>query len=115
MRISISERFGRAAVDYDNGQSLLEVARPQLAAGNTVELDFDGVTIYASPFFNGSVAVLVREFNSEDLRQRLKLEHLTPDGKRVAKRSIYNAANRDVSEVESQELLAQILSDEGER
>ena len=115
MKISISERFGRAAVDYDDGQLLLEEARPEIAAGKTVELDFEGVTIYASPFFNGSVAVLVREFSSQDLRALLKLEHLTPDGRRVARRSIDNAATRDESEKESQRLLAEILSDEGKR
>jgi STAS-like domain of unknown function (DUF4325) len=40
------------ATDADSGQQLHDLIHPQLLEGNPVELDFTGVQIFASAFFN---------------------------------------------------------------
>ena len=91
MKIRVSDIVGRSAVDFDDGQTVLKQIRPALEAGESVELDFADVAIFASPFFNGSVAILSRDFPSSELNERLRLEHLTEDGNVIARRSIENA------------------------
>jgi hypothetical protein len=54
----VHETVGVDAITLDDGQSIYERIKPELAAGHEVALDFDGVSVFASPFFNQRPAKL---------------------------------------------------------
>jgi cytidylate kinase len=79
------------AITQEDGQAVFDRVAPALKQGENVEIDFQGVTVFASPFFNAAVGQLLRDFKREDLRRQLKLENLTADGRDVVKQVIDNA------------------------
>ena len=51
MIYNIYEITGKFATDCDSGQKLYDLIYPHLKQGESVELDFTGVSIFASTFF----------------------------------------------------------------
>lgn len=110
MKISLADRVGSAAVDYDDGAKLLKEIGPRIGAGEDVHLDFSKVTIFASPFFNASLAVLASKFDPDSLNRLLVLENLSKEGEIVARRSIVNA--RLTKDPETSRRLAEALNEQ---
>ncbi len=65
---------------------------PELAAGRPVELDFAGVRVFASPFFNAAFGRLLKDLTPEDLNRLLKVLNMTPVGRDTLKLVIKNSA-----------------------
>jgi hypothetical protein len=112
MKIEVSDLTKFAAVDYEDGQMLLERARPCIQRGENLELDFEGVRIFASPFFNASIAALITEFGPERVENLISFTHLNDEGKIISERSISNA--KSMNDPERQKRLAQALEDDDE-
>jgi hypothetical protein len=91
MTCSIYEITGEYATDADSGQQVYDLIHAPLLAGQPVELDFTGVNVFASAFFNFAIAQLLSDLTSEDLNRLLTISHLTPDGYTVLKHSIDRA------------------------
>lgn len=62
-----------------------------MLAGQPVELDFERVDVYASPFFNAAFGQLLKDIKSEELNRLLKICNLVPAGLAVLKRVIENS------------------------
>src|SRR5437870_5171543 len=90
MRLPIRE-ICTFALTQEDGQTVFDQIAPALRTGEPVELDFKGVRVFASSFFNASLGQLLRDFKREDLRRLLKLENLTAEGQDVARQVIDNA------------------------
>lgn len=93
MHINVKELVGENAMTLDDGEAIYSLIRPKLEAGETVELNFDGVQVFASPFFNAGIGRLLDGSNltTDSLNTRLKFENLTDFGARVLRRVIENA------------------------
>lgn len=89
--VKVMEISGENAVAQDDGQKVYELVRDRLKSGQELHLDFQGVKIFASPFFNAAVGQLLRDFGTDDLNSRLKFEHLSSVGQEVLKRVIENS------------------------
>ncbi|MBF0498067.1 MAG: STAS-like domain-containing protein [Deltaproteobacteria bacterium] len=85
-------RCTRTRPRLDDGQKIYDAIHESLKQGETVTLDFGGVTQFASPFFNFAVGQLLKDINEIDLRHLLQLENLNETGKLVVERVIENAA-----------------------
>ncbi|MBF0497610.1 MAG: STAS-like domain-containing protein [Deltaproteobacteria bacterium] len=92
MRLSIKDKIGQRCIIKDDGQKIYDAIIESLKQGETVTLDFDGVTQFASPFFNYAIGQLLKDINEVDLRHLLQLENLNETGKLVVERVIENAA-----------------------
>lgn len=90
MRLAIRD-ICAFAITQEDGQTVFGRITPALKRGETVEIDFQGVTVFASPFFNSAIGQLLRDFKRDDLRQRLKLENLTANGSDVVRQVIDNS------------------------
>ncbi|BAC89163.1 glr1222 [Gloeobacter violaceus PCC 7421] len=75
----------------DAGQVVYEKIYPQLQAGRQVELDFDRVEIFASPFFNYAVGQLLGSIKPEALDRLLIVQNLGAAGKTALARVLENA------------------------
>ncbi|MEN6645408.1 MAG: STAS-like domain-containing protein [Armatimonadia bacterium] len=92
MKISVKEQVGPNCLTIDDGEIIYQLLHGPLMAGEDVELDFGGVEVIASPFFNASVGQLLRDIPEHDLRARLHFEGLSIAGTHVLGRVIANSA-----------------------
>ncbi|WP_232923931.1 STAS-like domain-containing protein [Pseudomonas syringae] len=60
-------------------------------AEEKIELDFKGVDIFASPFFNASIGALLKDKDIKALQQKLVFEGISDHGKRLLNLVIGNA------------------------
>ena len=91
MRINVRKWVGENAMAQEDGKAVYDLIHDPLRQGETVELDFEGVDVFASPFFNASVGRLLEDLERDALNARLRFEHLSTFGKRVLRRVIENA------------------------
>ena len=92
MRLSIENEIGIRCIIKEDGQKIYEAIHEPLKRGETVTLDFNGVTQFASPFFNFAVGQLLKDIKESELRRLLQIEHLNETGRLVVERVIENAA-----------------------
>ncbi|MBS1081727.1 STAS-like domain-containing protein [Gluconobacter kondonii] len=70
------------------GEKLLTAVRSALDKGDDVCLDFSDVTMFASLFFNNSIAKLIPELPPENLAKRVQVKNLNDTGKKALSRSL---------------------------
>lgn len=91
MKILIHDKIGENCITLDDGQEVYNAIHPELAANRPVELDFDKVIIFASPFFNAAIGQLLKDIEPDDLNRLLLVRNLNPNGLAVMKRVIENS------------------------
>lgn len=90
-RILVKDLIGQNAITLEDGKIIFNLIHSSLSRGEVVELDFNGVEVFASPFFNAGIGRLLNDLNNEVLNNQLKFEHLSDFGSRVLRRVIENA------------------------
>lgn len=91
MRVDVRGLIGDLAITVDDGQKVYDLVHPALVAGQNVDLDFAGVTILASPFFNAAIGQLLQDIQPDALNRLLRFPNLTPAGAYTLRRVIENA------------------------
>lgn len=92
MKYSILTLVGEDCITIEDGDKIYALIHPELAADRPVELDFAGVSVFASPFFNAAIGRLLKDFTPQDLNRLLKISNLAPVGMDVLKLVIKNSA-----------------------
>ena len=92
MKLSIKEKIGPRCIIKEDGQKIYDAIYEPLRRGESVTLDFEGVTQFASPFFNFAIGQLLKDIEETDLRRLLHCENLNETGRLVVERVIENAA-----------------------
>lgn len=98
MEYKIRDKIGPRAIVKEDGQKVFDAINAVLESGERVTLDFEGVSQFASPFFNYAIGQLLINLTIDDLKQRLQITHLTPDGMTVVERVIKNASKYHTDE-----------------
>ncbi len=111
MHIKVKELVGENAMTLDDGAAIYARIRDPLTQGETVELDFEGVQVFASPFFNAGVGRLVGELTADALNARLKFDHLSDFGARVLRRVIENAKDYYAAPADQRRAIDRIVHD----
>jgi hypothetical protein len=91
MQCIVREIVGENAITLDDGQGVYDQIAAALCAGENVELDFTGVAVFASPFFNAAIGQLIRDQSPDELNRLLRIIGLKPAGYDVLGRVIENA------------------------
>jgi len=89
---NILQVVGENGLTIEDGEKVYKLIHPELLAGREVELDFSGVNVFASPFFNAAFGRLLKDLTPETLNRLLKITHLTPVGRDTLKLVIKNSA-----------------------
>ncbi len=92
MKLSVKNHIGPRCIIKEDGQKIYDAIHGALRQGESVNLDFEGVSQFASPFFNFAIGQLLKDIAESDLRTLLHLDHLNETGKLVVERVIENAA-----------------------
>lgn len=88
IKTSVHSMIGENCMTIDDGQQIYDVIYPELAAGHPVELDFDRVEIFASPFFNAAIGQLLKDIEPDDLNRLLLISSLNLNGQNTMRRAI---------------------------
>lgn len=67
-------------ITKEDGYKIRDLLLPPLQRRQYVELDFSGIEIFASPFFNAAIGTLLENISLEDLENYLSLKNLKPVG-----------------------------------
>ena len=115
MQCIVREIVGENAITPDDGQLVYDQIQAALSAGEVVELDFSGVAVFASPFFNAAIGQLLRDHSADDLNRLLRITGLNSAGYDVLRRVIENAkryyASADYREAQSRVLRELVEAD----
>lgn len=111
MYIKVKELVGENAMTLDDGEAIYARIHDPLTHGETVELDFEGVQVFASPFFNAGIGRLLGELTTDTLNALLKFDHLSDFGTRVLRRVIENAKDYYAAPAEQQRAIDRIVHD----
>jgi hypothetical protein len=83
--------IGELGMTLADGGQVYDVIHPELLAGRPVELDFSGVKVFATPFFNSAIGRLIADIDPARLKILLKEENLTAVGESVLRRVLKNS------------------------
>ncbi len=85
-------KYTKTALSVESGEIIRNVIIEAFSQNNTEDiiLDFSGITLFATMFFNASVGYLVKE-RRDDIMNRIKLSNLSALGKRTYDHSVQNA------------------------
>jgi hypothetical protein len=106
--MTIKDMTGKRCIVKEDGQRVYDAIHNALKQGETVVLDFEGVSQFASPFFNSAVGQLLKDMKEGDLRHLLQIENLAATGKLLVKRVIENAT-RYHGDVDYRKIVDEIL------
>ncbi len=91
MKTSVHNMIGENCITFDDGQQVYDAIHPELAAGHPVELDFDRVEIFASPFFNAAIGQLLKDIEPDNLNRLLLISSLNLNGQNTMRMVIENS------------------------
>lgn len=111
MTLKVKEITGINCISLSDGQAVYERIYPELKAGKAILLDFEGIRVFASPFFNAAVGQLLRDISAPALNDLLKVSDLPPNGVDTLKKVIENSRSYYSSE-ENQQAVEEALKQE---
>ncbi|PQJ88841.1 STAS-like domain-containing protein [Aliivibrio sifiae] len=91
LKIKAFDLVGKNAISMQSGTKLNDAISTALLKGEVVEIDFSGVSLYASPFFNASVGILLKDISIDDLLERMKIINCNDIGISLLNTVIQNA------------------------
>lgn len=91
MKINVKQDIGENCMTVKQGQKLYDTIYPDLIVAKNVEIDFIGVRIFASPFFNYAIGQLLRDLTAEQLNKLLIIRNLNAVGSSTLELVIENA------------------------
>lgn len=81
------------AMTEDDGMSLRKKMENVLQNGEKVILDFEGIELFATPFFNSSIGYFIMKFSPEKFNSCVKVINLSDLGKETYGHSYQNAVS----------------------
>jgi hypothetical protein len=91
LTIPIHTITGEYASDSSEGWTIYSQIHPELLAGRAVTLGFNGVAVFSAVFFNVAIAQLLKDIPPETLRDNLKIEGLSGQGRELLRKCVENA------------------------
>ncbi|MBX9694016.1 MAG: STAS-like domain-containing protein [Cyanobacteria bacterium] len=88
--LQMKDLIGDACLTSDDGLLIFDLLKQNLLVGNRVEVDFEGVEVVATPFFNAAFGRLVEQF-SVLVKESVHPVHLDDDGLELFDRVLDNA------------------------
>jgi predicted nucleic acid-binding OB-fold protein len=90
-KIEVSSLVGKNAISMQSGSQLYREIQSALEVEDQVELNFFGVELFASPFFNSSIGFMLKDSSIEKLQRSLSFTNLSDVGRHLLNHVIENA------------------------
>ena len=89
--IRVLDISGQHAITTGDGEKLFDAIQAALKDQGTADLDFSGVRVFASPFFNASIGRLLKDHTFVELRNLVRFDNLPQVGEVVLARVVENS------------------------
>lgn len=86
MRITIKEKCDEFCLLVEDGRKIYDVVLPAIKEGVVIELDFEGITVFSSPFFHSALGNILEHISYDDFNRLVKIQNLHGSGKNLLKR-----------------------------
>ena len=83
--------FSKFGLAEDDGVKLRNQILEKIKLGNTVIIDFEGISFFATPFFNASVGYCIKKIGVAQFDELVKFINLSKLGESTYKHSRENA------------------------
>jgi len=90
-KILVKKIVGANAISMNSGKKLNEILINEWDKTDQLILDFSDVGIFASPFFNASIGVLLKDKRLDEIQGKLEFIKITDHGKKLLNLVIHNA------------------------
>ena len=77
LRVLLKKTVGENCSSIDDGEKVLDLLRPELIKGFSVELDFQGVKLVLTPFLNTCFGKLLEQFGRELTMTHVSMRNLS--------------------------------------
>ena len=91
MTINVAQLIGENAVSIQKGEILYNEISRFWDSSELIELDFNNVKVFATPFFNRGVAPFLKDIKIEELQKKLSFKNMNDIGRSVLNHVIHNA------------------------
>jgi hypothetical protein len=81
------------AMTEDDGMKLREVMGNALKENHDIVLDFEGIDLFATPFFNSSIGYFILQLTPQTYDEKVTVTHITDLGKETYSHSYQNAVS----------------------
>ncbi|HIF9339231.1 TPA: STAS-like domain-containing protein [Photobacterium damselae] len=89
--ILVKEIVGSNAISMNSGNKLKELILDSWDSNEKIDLNFMDVDVFASPFFNASIGVLLKDKKIEELQSKLVFNNISDHGRKLLNLVISNA------------------------
>lgn len=92
-KLAVREVTGPTCLSPEKGERVYRILQAGVDAGQMLELDFAGVDLFATPFFNLSIGQLLRNHDPALVRSRVRMVNLNEVGHDTYTRAWDNAVH----------------------
>jgi hypothetical protein len=79
LRVFLEKTIGKNCSSVDDGEKVLNLLRPELTKGFSVELDFQGVELVLTPFLNTCFGTLLEQFGRELTMTHVSMKNISDE------------------------------------
>ena len=79
LRVFLEKTIGKNCSSVDDGEKVLNLLRPELIKGFSVELDFQGVKMVLTPFLNTCFGTLLEQFGRELTMTHVSMKNISDE------------------------------------
>ncbi len=112
LRVLLEKTVGKNCSSIDDGEKILNLIRPELIKGFSVELDFEGVKLVLTPFLNTCFGKLLEQFGREITMTHVSMRNISDE----LLQQINNFINRkeeEFTQSRDRKLLQEIFDEDG--
>ena len=112
LRVFLEKTVGKNCASIDDGEKVLNLIRPELIKGFTVELDFEGVKLVLTPFLNTCFGNLLEQFGKEMAMTHVSMKNISEE----FLQRINNFINRkevELTQNHDREMLQEMFDEDG--
>ena len=112
LRVLLGKVVGKNCSSIDDGEKVLNLIRPELTKGFTVELDFEGVKLVLTPFLNTCFGKLLEQFGRDVTMTRVSMRNISDEF--LQRINIFiNRKEKEFTQSRDRKLLQEIFDEDG--
>ncbi len=91
VEVVLSELIGPDCITFEDGKQVFDLVHPAIKASKSVIIDFTGVEVFASPFFNAAFGALLQDTSDATLSDLMTFKAIGPEASVVLQQVLDNA------------------------
>ena len=112
LKVFLEKIVGENCASIDDGDKVLNLVRPELVKGYTVELDFEGVNLVLTPFLNTCFGKLLEQFGRDMTMTHISMKNISNEFlQRI--NSFINQKEAEFTQSHDREMMQEMFDEDG--